>query len=358
MTRNIVAYLSVLLTLWFSTAGFAADPAEAARDSLLAGVRAWVADQSGVAVDRVEIPPLDGRLRVTACPRGARFDFPFPARNLVQARCESPAWQVFVQVNVRPERKIYVAGRNLAAGQILVESDLLLRASDHTTAAGDIEDRSLALGRILKRPLLAGAALLTRDLDETVKVLRLTGPINSGAPLTPENYRLETLSRALAPLGAAAGNAPSQGARAARDLASGHIVLADDLSEFRQVLVTRLNLVAGQPVEASMFVMGPVSAKDTNQRYYVDLNGLEFGELARNLQAGEALRPADIRPAILVRRGQTVILTVTTPGGLQVTLRSEALQDGKLGDAVKLKNPESGREISGIVTGRNAARIM
>ena len=356
MTRNIICHL--LLTFWFSAAGFAADSAETTRDSLLAGVRAWVAGQSGVAAERVEIPPLDGRMKVSACPSGARFDFPFPGRNLVRARCESPAWQVFIQVNVRAERKIYVAGRDLPAGQVIGEADLALRASALSAAAGEIEDRSLVLGRVLKRPLVAGAALLTRDMDDAVRVLRLTGPVKSGAALTPENYRLETVSRAQLPPGAAAGNAPAVGARVVRDLPEGHIVRADELSEFRQALVARLNLVAGQPVEASMFVMGLVSAKDTSQRYYMDLGGLEFSELARNLQAGEPLRPPDVRPAILVRRGQTVILTVNTAGGLQITLRSEALQDGRLGDSVKLKNPESGREMSGIVTGRNTARTI
>ena len=105
-----------------------------------------------------------------------------------------------------------------------------------------------------------------------------------------------------------------------------------------------------------MFEMGQVSARDNTQRYYADLNGLAFGELARNLQAGEPLRQSDVRPAVLVRKGQVVLLTVGTPGGLQVTLRSEAQQDGRLGEAIQLRNPESGRVMSGIVTGKNTAR--
>ena len=114
--------------------------------------------------------------------------------------------------------------------------------------------------------------------------------------------------------------------------------------------------MAGQSVEALMFEMGLVSARENTQRYYTDLKGLEFGELARNLQAGEPLRQSDVRPAILVRKGQIVVLTVSMPGGLQVTLRSEALQDARLGDTVSVRNPESGRVMNGVVTGKNAAR--
>lgn len=356
MLLKAIIYLCGLFAILTPIAILAADPAEAGRESLVANVRAWVAEQSGVAAERVEIPPLDGRLTVTDCPAGIRLDFPFPARNLVRARCESPSWQVFVQVSVRAERKIYVAARDLAAGLVLAETDVTLRVSASSTGADEIEDRSLAVGRILKRPLITGSVLLSRDLDDAAKVIRITAPTKAGTKLTPDNYRLETLPRALVPAGAAVGAAPADGAKVVRDLPIGHIVLADELSEFRSVLVARRNLLAGQAVEALMFEMGQVSARDNTQPYYADLNGLEFGELARNVQAGEPLRQSDVRPAVLVRRGQVVILTVGTPGGLQVTLRSEALQDGRLGDVVQLRNPESGRVMSGVVTGKNNAR--
>ena len=356
MLLTILSALFGCLAFFTPSVAFAVTPAEAARESLVASVRAWVAEQSGVVAERVEIPPLDGRLMVTGCSAGVRFDFPFPARNLVRARCESPQWQVFIQVSIRAERKIYVAARDLAAGQVLAEQELSLRVTASSAGADEIEDRALALGRILTRPLNAGSPLLGRDLDEAVKVVRITAPVKAGANLTPDAYRLETLPRALAPAGAAVGAAPAEGTKAVRDLLAGHIVLADELSEFRSVLVARQNLMAGQSVEALMFEMGLVSARDNTQRYYTDLKGLEFGELARNLQAGEPLRQSDVRPAILVRKGQIVILTVSMPGGLQVTLRSEALQDARLGDTVQVRNPESGRVMNGVVTGKNAAR--
>jgi flagella basal body P-ring formation protein FlgA len=40
----------------------------------------------------------------------------------------------------------------------------------------------------------------------------------------------------------------------------------------------------------------------------------------------------------------------------QITIRMEALQDGRLGEQVKLKNPESGRQVSGVVTGPNLVK--
>jgi flagella basal body P-ring formation protein FlgA len=78
--------------------------------------------------------------------------------------------------------------------------------------------------------------------------------------------------------------------------------------------------------------------------------------LNRNLRAGEPIRTSDIRPALLVRRGTEVMLTVTSSGGFQISIRVEAMADARMGEQVQLRNLESGRLLMGVVTGRNAAR--
>jgi flagella basal body P-ring formation protein FlgA len=79
-------------------------------------------------------------------------------------------------------------------------------------------------------------------------------------------------------------------------------------------------------------------------------------EAVRDLSAGQALRVSDIRRAILVKQGQLVTMTVGDKSGFLITVRVEALQDGRMGEQVKLKNTESGRQISGIVTGPNLVK--
>jgi flagella basal body P-ring formation protein FlgA len=68
------------------------------------------------------------------------------------------------------------------------------------------------------------------------------------------------------------------------------------------------------------------------------------------------LRSHDVKRALLVKQGQSVLLTIFLGNGLSVTARVDALQDGRMGEQVRLKNPDSGRLVSGIVTGPNAAR--
>ncbi len=58
----------------------------------------------------------------------------------------------------------------------------------------------------------------------------------------------------------------------------------------------------------------------------------------------------------LVKRGQIVLTTWTTVPGLVVSARMEALDDGRMGDTVRLRNRESGRVVSATVNGPNSAQ--
>lgn len=82
----------------------------------------------------------------------------------------------------------------------------------------------------------------------------------------------------------------------------------------------------------------------------------EHGEAARDLNAGEPIHSSDLRRALMVRTGQQVSMMIGEKNSFQVTVQLEALQDGRMGDQVKLKNAESGRSIAGVVIGPNLVK--
>ena len=124
----------------------------------------------------------------------------------------------------------------------------------------------------------------------------------------------------------------------------------------RTVVVPKRYLQRGAVLQAEWLevVQAPSGPVDTSLLGTIaDVNQ---SELIRDVPAGQPIRSSDIRKAVLVRQGQTVLLSVGDKVGYQITVRAEALQDGRLGDQVKLKNAESGRQISGVVTGPNSAK--
>lgn len=126
--------------------------------------------------------------------------------------------------------------------------------------------------------------------------------------------------------------------------------------EPRQVLVAVSNLSAGQLLHADLFRLEKIDADKVNRAHLQEATGLEGQELVRNLRAGEPIRTADMRAAIMVRKGELVQLTVGKAGEFQISVRLEAMQDGRLGEQIKLRNAESGRVLGGVVTGKGSVK--
>lgn len=106
-----------------------------------------------------------------------------------------------------------------------------------------------------------------------------------------------------------------------------------------------------QEVDAQLLPNGQV---DTTQ--LTSVKDVSMAELVRDVPAGSPLRTHDIRRAVLVKMGQQVLMTVGNGNDFQIRVRVEALQDGRMGDQVKLKNAESGKSLSGLVIGPNAVK--
>ena len=119
----------------------------------------------------------------------------------------------------------------------------------------------------------------------------------------------------------------------------------------RMVVVATQNLVRGMTVAPSdvreqMQVLPPGGGA-----YLEQVAQALHSEPVRDIAAGTPLRATDLRPLVLVKRGQLIQLNVGRSTGFMVTARVEAMQDGRMGEHIKLKNPESGRMLSGVVRG-------
>jgi flagella basal body P-ring formation protein FlgA len=124
----------------------------------------------------------------------------------------------------------------------------------------------------------------------------------------------------------------------------------------RIMVVARRLLQRGTILQSDMLEEVQASAGNVDTQLLSQIKDAQQAELTRDMAAGQPLRISDIRRAVLVKQGQTVMMSVGNSSDFQITIRMEALQDGRMGDQVKLKNPESGRQVSGVVTGPNAVK--
>lgn len=122
----------------------------------------------------------------------------------------------------------------------------------------------------------------------------------------------------------------------------------------RPVLVLQSSLTRGMTVQPQDVRLQAMSLPVGTGPYLDNPAEALHAELLRDLPAGTPLRRADLRPLVLIKRGQLVQLSVGAVQGFTVSAKVEALQDGRMGEHIRLKNPESGRLLSGVVRGPNA----
>ena len=87
-----------------------------------------------------------------------------------------------------------------------------------------------------------------------------------------------------------------------------------------------------------------------------DLQQARHVEATRDIPAGTPLKNSDVRPILLVKRGQMVQMQVGAGQGFQIVARVEAQQDGRMGEQIRMINRESGRVLTGQVVGENRVR--
>ena len=124
----------------------------------------------------------------------------------------------------------------------------------------------------------------------------------------------------------------------------------------RKLVVARRPLPRGtvvQPdmVELAEVTMGPSLATPLDSTVLA-----VYAEVLRDVPAGAPVQGHDLRRAVLVKQGQMAVLSVGQGQGFQIAVRVEVLQDGRMGEQVRLKNPESGKTLTGVVTGPNALK--
>lgn len=124
----------------------------------------------------------------------------------------------------------------------------------------------------------------------------------------------------------------------------------------RPVVVARRLIQRGSLLEAGMLEVVERPTLGLDPLAVGSLQDVDMAEALRDIPAGTVLRSYDLKRALMVRKGQAAMLTVGQGTGFQVTVRVEAQQDGHLGEQIRLKNTESGRLLSGVVTGPNAVR--
>jgi len=265
---------------------------------------ALVARLRAVEVGRAPLPGLSRAL-----------DLPYIKARLLQCQIDPATltWDIPPAITV------------VAASQRITGSDLVAAARERveTLRAADAGPASI-------QPMVVPPDLTLPEGALTLKALVRPGTeLNGTVPVTVEAWVDGTQVRALS---VALKVVPLVDVLvAARLIPRGTMLTPEDVRMDRRTLVPGV-----EPLREPAAVLG--------QR------------AMRTIIPGELILPTVLESPPLVRRGETVTLTVQGPGLMAVT-QGEAREDGKAGQIIRVRNRASGREVYGQVEGERSVRV-
>ena len=120
------------------------------------------------------------------------------------------------------------------------------------------------------------------------------------------------------------------------------------VSVFKEVVVVSDTLPRGTVLGHAQLKLAKRNLAKLPQGYYVDPGKLAGMKLKRNVRSGLPLTPTMVEAPQVVKRGQQVTL-ISRGSAIRVSMPGTALENGAVGERIRVKNLSSKRVVEGVV---------
>ena len=320
-----------------------------ARSNLISDIKNWVSSTLSIQQNEIKVLALDKRLKIPVCEESYKISFPYQKTNhTVLAECLKSDWRAYIGIKISRQVKAYAYTKSMLPGSVLTMQHLTKIAVNKNSKgllnADDLKD-TMVLNVGVSQQQLAEK----RHLSKGIKVFTTTRDLKKGEEIGANDFVAEIKSESQISKNQLLVAEVIADSRAARDLQSGTTLSHSDLKLRKKVLVASEIIPQGQKVTPSNTNVSDyfdVIATDT----LMSASDAEHMEVVRTIKSGSPIRLSDVRPSLMVKKGDDVFLVIEK-GSLSITTKMVALEDGKFGAQIKLKNPESQEIVSGIVSG-------
>lgn len=128
------------------------------------------------------------------------------------------------------------------------------------------------------------------------------------------------------------------------------IYIPVEVSVFHPVVISALPLAKNSTLEARHLSLKSIDISRIKGSYYFNISDVVGQENKRPLKPGKPIISTNLRPPMMVKKGDAIILFAQT-GRLNVKTQAIALQDGRQGQQIQVQNKQSKRVVDARVTG-------
>ena len=356
--RRIASHTAIMRTcislMVLAFSGFAQSAAfQGGHDALIELAQDWVAAETNTIITRIEIKPPDLRVPIKPCQSEPGIRFPFSGnKRTIEVLCKEPSWKRYLRVNINDSIKRWAFSSDLPAGIKLQESHLTLMdfPSDNSSK---IYELSSILERILKNDVQQGDIVSEKLMADIVTVYITKDQYEPGQQIYLKD--LSVVSDIGKNTNKLLDNWPTGPVTAAIPLEAGRRLSGDDIKASNYVVVAKKTVINGQIITPDLIETRLQPIKAFGAKPIKDIAAVLGLAASRTLRKGDIITFSDLVVADLIKKNERVRLKIHR-GLVQITLEAIALENAKMGEHVNLINPESGRQVQGIVTGRNEAK--
>lgn len=134
------------------------------------------------------------------------------------------------------------------------------------------------------------------------------------------------------------------------------IYLRAHISIKQNIVHSRHYIDRGTVISKADLVIESITISNSNSHYYQDPKDI-IGKVAkRSIAQGKKISATALKPALIIKRGEEVIIIANT-AGILIRTKGKALSDGAKGQIVRVKNSRSKRELQATVIAPNTVEV-
>lgn len=121
-----------------------------------------------------------------------------------------------------------------------------------------------------------------------------------------------------------------------------------EVSLFKLVVISAIPVAKGDTLDSGHLDLREMNVSRLNGTYYSDFADVVGMQARRPLKADRPVIAQHIEPPVIIKRGESVLMTATS-SGLVVKIPGIALKNGRKGQQISVRNKQSNRIVEAIV---------
>jgi len=340
----IKSVIFIIATILISVpSGYAQNINTDSKTKLVENVKNWVASQERIDSSYVEVQANDRRFIVPDCTRDFEVNFAFGSKSNVQVKCEDQDWTAVLRIQIREETEVLIYARPLMQGETLSSQDFELSKEGSVLGSNTLTNKAEAEGRLLKVNVNKGQIVRFNQFDEAITLFVTNRDLKKGQALTAS-----MVDAVITPASETSFNqrfdfSSTLNSVITEDLIAGTTLTKNDFTIAAQAMVVIDLLERGSRFDPSNSREESVPVKLPSDAITTP-SQLDRAIAKRRLAPGAIIRFSDItiQPHVIADTSTTLQLKKTQ---FTLTIEVLAIEDGYIGDRIRVRNQESGEVI-------------